>query len=77
MVYNLQGYRPDNTRQPVAKLAGLYVCHAYNDVAGCKREKTGKGCKNAIGLEFAHACNFKKQDGDFCLAHHERYKIHK
>ena len=59
-----------------AKMGGTFVCHAYNEVGGCKRDKTPKGCKNAVGLEFAHNCNHKKQDGDFCLAAHERHKNH-
>jgi len=64
-------------KQAVAKVGGLYVCHAYNDSAGCKRDKAARGCKNANGMEFAHNCNYKKQDGTFCLASHERHKNHK
>lgn len=64
-------------RQPTAKAGGLFVCHAYNESIGCKRDKTAKGCRNLGGLEFAHNCNFRKADGDFCLAAHEKYKIHK
>jgi len=67
--------RADGVRFAPAKHGGIYVCHAYNDV-GCKRDKTPKGCKNHTGLEFAHVCNFKKADGTFCLAAHERIKNH-
>ncbi len=68
--------KPDS-RPPVAKLHGLFVCHAFNDAVGCKRDKTQKGCKNNAGMEFVHACNYKKKDGDFCLISHERWKNHK
>ena len=63
-------------RQTAAKSGGLFVCHAYNDPIGCKRDKQGPGCKNVTGMVFAHCCNFKKPDGEYCLALHERHKHH-
>ncbi len=66
-----------DTRQPAARFNGLFVCHAYNESTGCKRDKTHKGCKNNTGMEFAHVCNYRKGDGDFCLTGHERWKNHK
>jgi len=71
--------RPDGRtvdgRLAPAKLGQLFVCHAYNDT-GCKRDKTAKGCKNVAGQEFAHACNHRKADGNYCLQAHERSKNH-
>jgi len=67
--------RIDGARFAPAKHGGIFVCHAYNDV-GCKRDKTQKGCKNHLGQEFAHVCNFKKADGSYCVAAHERIKNH-
>ena len=57
-----------------ARMGNLFVCHAFNDVNGCKREKHAQGCKNATGQVFAHNCSFRKPDGDFCLANHEKHK---
>ena len=55
------------------RVGSTFVCHAYNEPAGCKREKQGQGCKNAGGQLFAHNCSQKKADGDFCLGAHPKF----
>ncbi len=65
--------RGGRSNQVTARVGGVFVCHAFNELAGCKRDKHGQGCKNATGQPFAHCCNFKKADGDFCLASHTKF----
>ena len=68
-----RGSRPGNDRAAPAKLGNLFVCHAFNEHTGCKRPKQGQGCRNLNGQLFAHNCNFKKTDGDYCLGGHEKF----
>lgn len=58
---------------PTARVGNVFVCHAYNEQQGCKRDKHRQGCKNAMGQVFAHNCSFRKKDGEFCLAAHEKF----
>ncbi len=70
--FNRSGRTGQDSRV-TAKIGGIFVCHAFNEPAGCKRDKQGQGCKNATGQNFAHSCSFKKTDGEFCLAPHAKF----
>ena len=66
-----QPQRPGIVRaQP--QVGGLYVCYAFNDLAGCQRPKQGQGCRLTNGQVFIHACTARKANGEWCLANHSR-----
>lgn len=73
-----KGKGGDKFNRQVAKHMGVFVCYAFNSPTGCSRpmSASGKGCKNNTGGEFAHVCNYRKADGDFCLEKHDRHKNH-
>jgi len=50
------------------------VCYHYNKAAGCRRLRSGTGCKDAAtGEEFSHSCTWWFQDKQvFCLAAHPK-----
>ncbi len=68
-----RGGRTGADRAATAKIGNVFVCHAFNEQTGCKRPKQGPGCRNLNGQQFAHCCNARKADGDFCLGGHEKF----
>ncbi len=70
------------TRVPPPRFNGLAVCFAYNQAAGCARQKQGpQACVDAGGTVYAHVCNwFVKgvggQQGNYCMATHSKVGNH-
>ncbi len=69
-------------RVPPPRFNGLAVCFAYNQAAGCARQKQGpQACVDAGGTVYAHVCNwFVKgiggQQGNYCMATHSKVGNH-
>jgi hypothetical protein len=66
-------------RGPPAKVNGVDVCYAYNQVAGCTgRDKQGPlACKTKSGVVYAHYCNWwDAKAGKHCLKQHSRATSH-
>lgn len=62
--------QPAPVQMAVARVGSLFVCHRFNEQHGCGRTPSGQGCLGLGGRIFAHACNAKKADGEFCLGNH-------